>query len=366
MYGWINPGVDYSSSHHSNIPLSYSIVPRRVELDQAIFRIERVPDTVQNEHSDWGFRATLLYGIDYRWTTAEGWFSASSQLLRRNLLYGLDPVELYGMWYTPKVAKGMVVKFGRFISPPDIEAQLAPDNYMWTHSQMFTVDCYTLTGALASIKLSDSWMVQLGVSAGNDQAPWARSAKPTGTALLRWQARNNKDMLYGGVNSIGNGEYSMSGQHDQLQQFNLTWFHRFNRRFHIATEFYWIYEFNALRGGTVNNGPAYNFNALTGPGMFMPGMSNAFGLVTYWNYKVTDRDYITLRPVDYLWDPNGVRTGFPTTMTEWSMGWCHRFSDLLCIRPEIRLDRSLSHVDVYDNGTRRFQFTFGFDVIQRF
>ena len=62
------------------------------------------------------------------------------------------------MWYNPrKVAKGMVVKLGRFISPPDIEAQSAvPDNYMWTHSQMFTVDCYTLTGALASIKLSDS------------------------------------------------------------------------------------------------------------------------------------------------------------------------------------------------------------------
>jgi len=87
---------------------------------------------------------------------------------------------------------------------------------------MFTVDCYTLTGALASIKLSDSWMVQLGVSAGNDQAPWARSAKPNGTALLRWQARNNKDMIYGGVNTIGNGQYSMSGQHDNLQQFNLT------------------------------------------------------------------------------------------------------------------------------------------------
>jgi len=366
MYGWINPGVNYSSSHHSNIPLSYAIVPRRIELDQAIFRIERVPDTVQNQHGDWGFRATILYGIDYRWTTAEGWFPASSEFLRRNKLYGLDPMELYGCYYTPKIAQGTVFKFGRFISPPDIEAQLAPDNYMWSHSQMFTEDCYTLTGALASIKLNDHWMAQLGITAGNDQAPWARSAKPTGLALLRWQGNRNRDMIYGGVNSIGNGQYSMSGQHDQLQQFNLTWFHRFNRRFHIATEAYFIYEFNALRGGTVSNGPFYPYDAETGPGMFMPGMSQAWGLVSYWNYKVTDRDYISFRPVDYLWDPNGVRTGFPTTLTEWSIGWCHHFSDLLLIRPEIRLDRSLAHIDVYDNGTRRFQFTFGFDLIQRF
>jgi hypothetical protein len=27
----------------------------------------------------------------------------------------------------------MVIKFGRHISPPDIEAQLAPDNYLYTH-----------------------------------------------------------------------------------------------------------------------------------------------------------------------------------------------------------------------------------------
>jgi len=366
IYGWGNPGVDYSSSHHSNIPLSYSIVPRRIELDQAILRIERVPDTVQTEHSDWGFRATALYGIDYHWTTSEGWYPASGELLKHNQLYGFDPVELYAMYYTPKVAQGMVLKFGRYISPPDIEAQLAPDNYLWTHSQMFTEDCYTQTGLLASIKLNDSWMVQTAISAGSDIAPWAKAAVPTGLALLRWQSKSNKDMLYGGVNSINNGYFRLYGQHDNLQQFNLTWFHRFNRRFHIAVEGYYLYSRNALMGGTVNNGPPRPFNELTGPGALIPGLSNAYGLTSYWNTKITDKDYISIRPVDYLFDPNGWRTGFATTYSTWTIGWCHHFNDLLLIRPEIRYERSLGHAEPYDNGTRKFQFTFGFDLIQRF
>ena len=235
VYGWTNPGLDYSTSHHSNTPLSYFTVPNHLELDQLIFRAERIPDTVQNEHMDWGFRATLLYGIDYRWTTSQGWYPASGELLKHNQLYGLDPVELYSLLYIPKVAKGMVLKLGRYISPPDIEAQLAPDNYLWTHSLMFTYDCYTQTGLLASIKLSDSWMVQAGISAGPDIAPWAKAAIPTGSLLLRWQSHSNKDMLYGGCNSINNGQFRLYGEHDNLQQFNLTWFHRFNRRFHVAT-----------------------------------------------------------------------------------------------------------------------------------
>jgi len=37
--------------------------------------IERVPDTTQTDHIDWGFRLTNLYGFDYRFTTASGYFS---------------------------------------------------------------------------------------------------------------------------------------------------------------------------------------------------------------------------------------------------------------------------------------------------
>ena len=87
---------------------------------------ERLPNTVQTDHFDWGFRLTNLYGLDYRYTTAKGIFS--QQLLRDNNTYGYDPVKYYVDLYVPHVAEGMDIRIGRYISLPDIEAQLAPNN----------------------------------------------------------------------------------------------------------------------------------------------------------------------------------------------------------------------------------------------
>src|SRR5262249_6215501 len=73
FYGWLNPGYNYGTSQHSNFPLSYIVASRSVHWDQIATRIERTPDTVQQEHPDWGFRFTGFYGEDYRFTTAKGW-----------------------------------------------------------------------------------------------------------------------------------------------------------------------------------------------------------------------------------------------------------------------------------------------------
>ncbi len=44
------------------------------------------------------------------------------------------------------VMQGLDVRIGRFISIPDIEAQLAPNNYTYVHSLTYTFDNYTNTG----------------------------------------------------------------------------------------------------------------------------------------------------------------------------------------------------------------------------
>jgi hypothetical protein len=365
IYGWVDPSYNASTSKHSNVPLSYNIIPNRLELDQLIGRIERVPDTVQREHYDWGFRYSGLFGIDYRYTAASGYGPSDGQLLRHNDLYGYDYPEAYALIYEPHFAKGMVTKIGRYISPPDIEAQLAPDNYLFTHSLMFTYDAYTHTGIQQTIKLSDQWMVQGGIHAGTDTAPWARAAHPTMELFARWVSKSNRDSLYGGVDSFNGGSYKF--QKDNLQQFNLTWGHKISRRINTMTEGYYLYTFDALKGGTVSNGPVKGFGGGGGPGAPLPGYSQAFGLLNYTNIKLTDHDYITVRPVDYLFDPRGWRTGYATTYSSWTIGFIHRFSDLLCIRPEVRYERALTgSVTPYDNGTRRSQFTFSVDVIQRF
>ena len=261
IYGWLNPGGAASSSNNSNIPESYAIVPNMVEMDQAVLRFDRLPDSVQTQHIDWGFRLTVLYGIDYRWTTSQGWFS--SQLLEHNRLYGADPVEAYALVYFPHVAQGMMLKIGRYISPPDIEAQLSPDNYLFTHSLMFTYDCSTQTGVNTAIKFNNHFTILFGIHAGTDVAPWNKASHPSGMAMLHWVSKRNNDSLYGGIDSINNGHFK--GGHDNLQQFNLTWTHRFNERgtFVTSTEVYYIYQTHALLGGTVNNGPPRSWFELT-------------------------------------------------------------------------------------------------------
>ena len=156
-----------------------------------------------------------------------------------------------------------MLKIGRYISPPDIEAQLSPDNYLFTHSLMFTYDCSTQTGVNTAIKFNNHFTILFGIHAGTDVAPWNKASHPSGMAMLHWVSKRNNDSLYGGIDSINNGHFK--GGHDNLQQFNLTWTHRFNERgtFVTSTEVYYIYQTHALLGGTVNNGPPRSWFELT-------------------------------------------------------------------------------------------------------
>jgi len=68
LYGWAEIGANVSTSSQSLTPAGYPIHPNRIELDQFVFRIERLPDTTQKDHVDWGFNVTNIYGLDYRYT----------------------------------------------------------------------------------------------------------------------------------------------------------------------------------------------------------------------------------------------------------------------------------------------------------
>lgn len=361
VYGWINPSVNASTSKNSNVPLSYTIVPNHIELDQLVLRLERVPDTVQTSEADWGFRLSNVYGIDYRYTTAQGYFSG--QLLEHNNLYGYDPVEAYGQLYFPSVAEGMVVTLGRYISPPDIEAQLAPQNTLVTHSLMFTFDTYTQTGVNAAIKFNDTWTVELGLHSGNDVAPWTNAASiPTLLALVRWVSPDNNDSLWGGVNSLNWGKFK--GNHTNLQQYNLTWSHRFTENFFTETEAYYIDQLDAAQGGTCNFGPVKSFGGGGGCGAILPGYSSSIGAVNYIEYKIQEKNFITFR-TDYLDDPRGQLTGFETSYMSWTLGLTHVLTSLISIRPEVRYETAFDATP-YDNGTRKNQALFIVDAIVRF
>ncbi len=361
IYGWLNPSFSLSSAKNSNFPQGYSIVPNTPELQQAVLRFEKNPDTVQTDHIDWGFRLTNLYGIDYRFSTAQGIFS--NQLLQHNNLYGYDPAEAYGEIYFPDIAQGMVLTVGRYFSPPDIESALAPANYLFTHSLMFTFDAATMTGVNSAIKFNNDWTLLLGVNAGADVAPWTSAAHiPTGQAMVRWVSKSNNDSLWGGIDSVNNGDFKAN--HDNLQEFNLTWTHRFSTAIHTATEGYYIYQYNAVLGGTCNFGPVRSFGGGGGCGAPIPGKSPVYGAVNFTEFKMTDKDFISVRN-DYLDDEKGERTGFATQYMSYTLGLTHQFSELLEVRPEFRYEWAFS-AKPYDNGTKKDIASMGIDMILRF
>jgi hypothetical protein len=362
IYGWIEGSVNGSTSSQSNLPSSYDIVPNQPELNQLVLRIERLLDTVQTDRIDWGFRITSLFGTDYRFTTAGGWFS--NQLLGNNNLYGYDAPELYVQLYVPRVVDGLVLTVGRYLSPPDIETQMAPANYFFTHSLAFEYDPYTFTGVTAELQLGRQWTVHLGVTAGADEAPWSNAAQPTGQILVRYVTADNVDSIWAGMDAIGSGQFTNG--HDDLQVAIGTWGHRFSSTVHMMTEGYYMWQYDAVVGGTCIYGPSRTFANGGGCGAPLPGRTWELALVNYLPIKLTDQDYLTIRN-ELMDDPYGERSGYATWYTTHTLGWAHQFNDLFQIRPEIRYDRSYANgVTPYDDGTRKDQFTGSVDAIVRF
>ena len=112
---------------------------------------------MQLDHFDWGFRFSTLYGENYRYTTAYGLMSY--QLSTTISSTAIDFPMVYTDLYFP-VFQGTNVRVGRFISIPDIEAQLAPNNYTYVHSLTYTFDNYTNTGVQVTSALTKNWIIQ--------------------------------------------------------------------------------------------------------------------------------------------------------------------------------------------------------------
>ncbi len=361
IYGWFNIGGNLSSSNqggYSNFPTAYSERANSIQPDQQVLYIERQPDTVQKDHFDWGFRLTLLYGIDYRFTTAKGIFS--NQLLGKNQEYGFDPVMAYVDLYFPHVAQGMDVRIGRYISLPDIEAQLAPNNYTYSHSLLYTFDAYTQEGINATIKLSDHWMYQIGLSPGNDVAPWTNDAKLTLNTCLGYTWRDGQDNVYACANSINDGYYA----YNNLQSYYLTYYRKFNANWHQATESWYQYQKHTPN---VNNPAASSLlevganGAACKNGDDLTCYAPEWAVVNYVERQFSKHDYMSIRN-EYFDDIVGQRTGVKNRYSEHLIGWGHWVGTTILLRPELRFEHAYDN-KIYNNGTKQSQLTLAGDVI---
>lgn len=370
IYGWFNFGANISTSNkknlgrYTNYPEAYAVVSNSVQPDQQVLYIERQPDTTQIDHFDWGFRFANLYGIDYRFTTSKGFFS--SQLLGKNLEYGYDPVMAYADLYWGQVAHGLNIRVGRYISIPDIEAQLAPNNYTYSHSLLYTFDCYTQTGLNSTLKLNDHWLLQAGVSPGCETAPWnTRDAKLTLNLALQYTWNDGNDAIYPVLNALNDGKYA----YNNLNSFYTTWYHKFRNHpsLHTSTEAWYMWEKDVPN---VTNPSAHNLlevgangavcNSVTAQTCYAP----EWAIVSYVEKQFNSKNYLSIRN-EYMDDIKGQRTGFKSRYSEHLVGWGHWIGTSILLRPELRFERAYD-ATAYDNGTKKMQLTLAGDLIYFF
>ena len=369
-YGWVDVGANRSTSkvHGGNAPAAYDYNPNAFDFNQIVEYVERVPDMVQKDHNDWGFRFSAIYGSDYRYTTSYG--LGSYQLLEKNASNGWDMPMLYVDWYTPFVGKGLNIRVGRYISVPDIEAQLAPNNYMYSHSMTYTLDNYTNEGIIASLQVDKNWILQAGVEIGTEATfnhAWQTTtnvnpnllypgttfkvdpgARPAGTLCARFNSDDGKTDVNACANGINNGEWG----YNNLQWYGVTFYHAFDDHWHLSAE---LYQEHQKHVPNINN--AYVSNVIVGTGTGTPFSPNIMpynapnmascadvnaltctatstGFTAYLNYSPNPLDNFSIRPEIYK-DPQGQRTGVATTYKNLAIGWQHWLSPQIEIRPEI-------------------------------
>jgi len=375
IYGWVDGGFNFSSNSQrpgGNSPMAYMYSPNTAQLDQAVLYIDRVPDTVQTDHIDWGMRLSALYGENYRYTTANG--IASYQLLNHNYINGYDFPMMYGELYVPNVAEGLVLRLGRYISIPDIEAQLAPNNYMYSHSMTYSFDNYTNEGLVGTLAVTKNVTLQLGVVDGTETAIWNLGktisnpdpnplypgstfkkdpgAQPSLVACARFTWNNGNDDFYPCMDGINNGEWG----YNNLQWYGFTYYHKFNDQWHLSFEAYDLHQNNvpnlnnpvaaaAIAAGGTPFSPQYvQFNAPNAAQCNntsdLTCTATAIGTVAYLNYQFSPLDNISFRP-EFYDDEQGQRTGVKTRYANFGIGWQHWLSPQIEFRPEIDYDRSL-------------------------
>lgn len=363
VFGWLDAGANLSSSHTrydyatgsgGNAPAAYDVAPNRFALDQAVLVLDRTPDVVQRDHVDWGARLAVLYGTDYKFTFANGVFS--NQYLDDGRRYGIDPVVYYVDVWVPRVAEGMNVRVGRYLSIPDVETQLSPYTLTQTRSLLYTYDPFTQQGALATVRLNRNWQVQGGVTVGSDVAPWVKSERHlTAQACAMWTSDSGSDGIYPCMNGLNDGNWRW----DNVQHAVVTWYHRFNARWHVATEAYYVWQAHAPNlnnpGGQNLLAQAYPYARYGAPAgarcdaALAACYSYAWAAANFVNYQLGPHDTATLRS-DFFDDARGQRTGFKTRYYEFTLSYTHWLGDVVQLRPEVRFDHALD-VDAYDNPT---------------
>jgi hypothetical protein len=212
---------------------------------------------------------------------------------------------------------------------------------------------------MATVKLNDQWLVQLGITGGHDVALWTSDAKPSGTACLSYTTKSVNDNFYTCANGINNGKYA----YNNLQQYDATWYHKFSKTVHMATETWYMYERDVpALGGNIQ--PETGANVAFCPPGEQRCTAPEYALVNFLQKELSAHNFLSVRS-DFLDDKKGQRTGYATRYSENTIMWGHWMGTTVQLRPELRFERAWDR-KAYDNGRQHNQLTVAGDLIFHF
>jgi hypothetical protein len=339
LTGWVDLSYTASSAAHNNLPLGFNYRANEFLLQQNWVRFERTVLTSGTTEPTFGFRCdAILPGADYRFTTARGLFSG--QLTSRNgepAPYGIDPIQFYAEGFFPTAGRGLDVKLGRFFAPIGMESNDAPGNALFSHAYDFIYNPFTNTGVLATLKLTDAWIVEAGLVLGSDVFI-DPADQPTFLGSVKWTEPEERDTIDFTM-ILGSGRFNRARNFNNVNVFDLVWTHHFNHRL------------------------SYDLDLTAGYETDVPDLGTAYWLamVHYLIYEFTPRVSGAAR-VELFDDARGQRTGFPGLYAAVTAGLSIRPARAVEIRPELRYD--------YNGRSRPFEgehglFTAAADLILR-
>jgi hypothetical protein len=218
--------------------------------------------------------------------------------------------------------------------------------------------------------LNKNWFVQYGISVGSDTMPWNAGAVvpnpfpnpvfpnntmlkdpgaiPSYTLGVRWQSDSGYDNVYVVADAFNSGTWG----YNNLQWSGITWYHKFDEKWHFSWETYTLAQNHVLNvtdpAGIIANGGfpfaglkfnAPNFAVCPNPQQ-LACTARSFASTVYLNYHFAPLDNLSIR-TEFYNDMQGQRTGTKTRYVETGIGWQHWLSPQIEFRPEVTYYRSL-------------------------
>jgi hypothetical protein len=391
---WIN-GIHLSAQFEAGVSFNpagpkqnfgqlFTDKPNTVLLNQILLTANKPLDPKATDF-DWGFKLQGMYGSDARYTHFLGELDRALPNERNQL----DVVEANVQFHLPVLFEGGVdIKAGQYVTLLGAETIDPSTNPFYSHSYVFFFGIpFKHTGVLTTSHVNPILDVYLGVDTGVNTTFGPLGENNSGVAFL---GGVNLTMMDGNLTVLAVTHIGPENASRALSPagFNADGFYRYLNdvvvTYKVTPTLTLTSEFNWIRD---------DFGA-TGFSSRKPSSSNAFGLVQYASYTLSDTLTLNGRAELFRDDNNffvagfGANNGFDqfqkgfgtplvtaphaTTYGAITLGVTYKPADMpapisgLMFRPEVRYDRDLGGTRAFNSNKDNGSFTIASDVVLTF